>query len=124
MNLTNGPARRRNRDAAERTLMAWTRTSLPLISCGSGLDRIVAAIDREGGSHGRRSEVVVVALGFPLTGFLALAVANQRHLAELRRLSRQDYVDAEGPRLAAATASLIALIGVMAMTVLVVGALG
>lgn len=123
MNLTNGPARRRNRDAAERTLMAWTRTSLPLISCGFGLDRIVAAIDREGGSHGRRSEVVV-ALGFPLTGFLALAVANQRHLAELRRLSRQDYVDAEGPRLAAATASLIALIGVMAMTVLVVGALG
>ena len=124
MNLTNELARRRNRDAAERTLMAWIRTRLSLISFGFGLDKIVAAIDRVGGSNGPRPGVVAVALGFILTGILALAVATQQHLAELRRLSRDDYVYVGVPRLAAATAILIALIGVMAMIVLVLGALG
>lgn len=44
MNLTDKLARRRNRDAAERTLMAWIRTCLSLIGFGFGLDKIVAAI--------------------------------------------------------------------------------
>ena len=44
MNLTDNLARQRNRDAAERTLMAWIRTCLSLISFGFGLDKIVAAI--------------------------------------------------------------------------------
>ena len=42
MNLTDNLARQRNRDAAERTWMAWIRTCLSLI--GFGLDKIVAAI--------------------------------------------------------------------------------
>ena len=46
MNLTNELAKQRNRDAAERTLMAWIRTCLSLISFGFGLDKIIAAIDR------------------------------------------------------------------------------
>lgn len=45
MNRTDKLARRRNRDAAERTWMAWIRTCLSLISFGFGLDKIVAAIN-------------------------------------------------------------------------------
>ena len=45
MNLTDKLARQRNRDAAERTLMAWIRTCLSLIGFGFGLDKIVAAIN-------------------------------------------------------------------------------
>jgi putative membrane protein len=123
VNLTNELARQRNRDAAERTLMAWVRTSLSLISFGFGLDKIVAAIDRVGGSPGPRPGVVAVALAFIFTGILSLAAATWQHLRELRRLSRADYVYVESPRLAAATATLITLIGVMAMTILIVGAL-
>ncbi|MFN9624229.1 MAG: YidH family protein, partial [Cyanobacteriota bacterium] len=37
-NLTNELAKERNRDAAERTLMAGIRTSLSLISFGFGVD--------------------------------------------------------------------------------------
>lgn len=121
VNLTNELAKQRNRDAAERTLMAWIRTCLSLISFGFGLDKIVAAIDRATGTDGPRSGVVAVALAFVFTGILAMAAATVQHLRELRRLNRADYVYSESPRLAAATATLITLIGVMAMAILLTG---
>ncbi|MBM5824773.1 MAG: DUF202 domain-containing protein [Cyanobacteria bacterium M_surface_10_m2_119] len=123
VNLTNELARQRNRDAAERTLMAWIRTCLSLISFGFGLDKIVAAIDRATGSSGPRSGVIAVALAFVFTGILSMAVATVEHLRELKRLRRDDFVYVETPRLAAATATLITLIGVMAMGILVTGLL-
>jgi putative membrane protein len=121
VNLTNELARQRNRDAAERTLMAWIRTCLSLISFGFGLDKIVAAIDRATGSAGPRSGVIAVALAFVFTGILSMAVATVEHLRELKRLRRDDFVYVETPRLAAATATLITLIGVMAMGILITG---
>ena len=121
MNLTNELARQRTRDAAERTLMAWIRTCLSLISFGFGLDKIVGAIDRATGTSGPRPGVIAVAVAFVLTGILAMAAATVQHLRELRRLRRDEFVYVESPRLAAATATLIALIGVMAMGILLVG---
>ena len=118
MNLTNELARQRNRDAAERTLMAWIRTCLSLISFGFGLDKIVAAIDRATGDPSPRPGVISVALAFVFTGILAMAAATVQHTRELKRLSRADYVYAESPRIAAATATLITLIGLMAMGIL------
>jgi putative membrane protein len=116
VNLTNELARQRNRDAAERTLMAWIRTCLSLISFG--LDKIVAAIDQATGDPGPRPGVIVVALSFVFTGILAMTAAIVQHNRELRRLSRADYVYVESPRIAAATATLIALIGLLAMGIL------
>jgi putative membrane protein len=65
--------------------------------------------------------VIAVAVAFVLTGILAMAAATVQHLRELRRLRRDEFVYVESPRLAAATATLIALIGVMAMGILLVG---
>lgn len=101
--------------------MAWIRTCLSLISFGFGLDKIVAAIDRASGSSGPRNGVIAVALAFVFTGILAMAAATVQHLRELRRLRRADYVYEQSPRLAAATAILITLIGVMAMGILLTG---
>ena len=124
MTLTNELARRRNRDAAERTLMAWIRTCLSLISFGFGLDKIVGAIDKVSGSSGPRPGVVAVALAFVITGIVAMAAATVQHLRELRRLQRTDYVYVQGPRLAAGTAIVLTLIGALAMAILLAGLVG
>jgi putative membrane protein len=123
VNLTNELARQRNRDAAERTLMAWIRTCLSLISFGFGLDKIVAAIDRATGDQGPRPGVIAVAVAFVFTGILAMAAATVQHVRELRRLRRDDFVYVESPRIAAATAILITLIGLLAMAILLSGLL-
>ncbi len=124
MNLTNELAKQRNRDAAERTLMAWIRTCLSLISFGFGLDKIIAAIDRAATSGDVQAQrgVQLVAAGFVLTGILAMVGATIQYRRELRRLHHNDYVYRDKPQLAAATAVLITLIGVVALLLVAFGA--
>ena len=124
MNLTNELAKQRNRDAAERTLMAWIRTCLSLISFGFGLDKIIAAIDRAAASGDVQAQrgVQLVAAGFVLTGILAMVGATVQYRRELRRLHHNDYVYRDKPQLAAATAVLITLIGVVALLLVAFGA--
>ena len=124
MNLTNELAKQRNRDAAERTLMAWIRTCLSLISFGFGLDKIIAAIDRAAASGDMQAQrgVQLVAAGFVLTGILAMVGATIQYRRELRRLHHNDYVYRDKPQLAAATAVLITLIGVVALLLVAFGA--
>jgi putative membrane protein len=124
LNLTNELAKQRNRDAAERTLMAWIRTCLSLISFGFGLDKIIAAIDRAAASGDMQAQrgVQLVAAGFVLTGILAMVGATIQYRRELRRLHHNDYVYRDKPQLAAATAVLITLIGVVALLLVAFGA--
>jgi len=124
VNLTNELAKQRNRDAAERTLMAWIRTCLSLISFGFGLDKIIAAIDRAATSGDVQAQrgVQLVAAGFVLTGILAMVGATIQYRRELRRLHHNDYVYRDKPQLAAATAVLITLIGVVALLLVAFGA--
>ena len=124
MNLTNELAKQRNRDAAERTLMAWIRTCLSLISFGFGLDKIIAAIDRVAASGDVQAQrgVQLVAAGFVITGIVAMVGATVQYRRELRRLYQNDYVYRDKPQLAAATAVLITLIGVVALLLVAFGA--
>ena len=125
MNLTDQLAKERNRAAAERTLMAWIRTCLALISFGFGLDTIIAAINASRlGSQGQAElSVRLVAVGFVLTGLLAMLAATAQHRQMLKRLRRDDFVYSEQPSIALATAVSIALIGVFALVLLLAGAL-
>ncbi len=123
MNLTNELAKQRNRDAAERTLMAWIRTCLSLISFGFGLDKIIAAIDRALANRDVQAQrgVQLVAAAFVITGVLAMAGATVQYRRELRRLQHDDYVYRDSPQLAAATAVLITLIGMVALGLVAFG---
>lgn len=125
MTLADHLARQRNRDAAERTLMAWIRTCLSLISFGFGLDKIVAAINSRtpGGSPHAELSVRLISVAFILTGVVAMSAATRQHKLNLKRLLRDDFTYSERPSIASATAVMISLIGVAALGLLAVGAL-
>ena len=126
MTLADHLARQRNRDAAERTLMAWIRTCLSLISFGFGLDKIVAAINSRPGGSDPQAELSVrlIAVAFILTGVLAMVTATQQHRRNLRRLQREDFTYSEPASIAAATAVMLSLIGLAALLLLLFGSLG
>jgi len=123
MNLTNELAKERNREAAERTLMAWIRTCLSLISFGFGLDKIIGAIRAsrfEGSSHAQLS-VRLISIGFVLTGILAMAAATRQHRRVLRRLKQDDFVYLDSASISMATALALTLIGLVALVLLIAG---
>jgi putative membrane protein len=123
-NLTNELAKERNRAAAERTLMAWIRTCLSLISFGFGLDKIIGAIQatRFGGSPHAGLSVRLVAIGFVLTGILAMGAATRQHLKTLQRLKRDDFVYIDQSSIGTLTAIALTLIGMVALILLISGA--
>jgi putative membrane protein len=87
-------AKERNRAAAERTLMAWIRTCLSLISFGFGIDRIVAAIERT--QAGENINPVrlsrLLGLAFIAVGTYAMMAAAIEHRRELLRIQREEYL--------------------------------
>jgi inner membrane protein YidH len=109
---SGGLSRERNRAAAERTLMAWIRTSLSLISFGFGIDSIVAAL-RPDANPVRLS--AILGLSFIGLGTLAMIVASLEHRAELRRLDVSGQYDYRPRRsLALFVATGLVIIGVIA----------
>lgn len=121
--LTNELAKERNRAAAERTMMAWIRTCLSLISFGFGLDRIIGAIKatRFQGSDHTGLSVRLVSIGFVLVGILAMAAATRQHLRTLRLIRRVDFVYVDQRSITVFTAVSLTIIGIIAFVLLVLG---
>lgn len=125
VNVTNELAKERNREAAERTLMAWIRTSLSLISFGFGVDKIIGAINRSrfGGSARADLSVRLMAIAFILTGIGALAAATLQHKRILRRLAHPEFTYYEHRSLGMATALALMTIGILCLIILIHGAI-
>lgn len=123
MSLADHLARQRNRDAAERTLMAWIRTCLSLISFGFGLDKIVSAIRSGAGAVGPLHGwgVRLISLSFVITGVGAMLAATLQHRRALKRLLREEFTYREEPSIANATALMLTLIGLAAAVLLLLG---
>jgi putative membrane protein len=121
--VTNELARERNREAADRTLLAWIRTSLAMISFGFGIERIgQAAVDLDGKLAGfsplktRIAGSVLVALGIAAT---IAGMWEHRHV--LAAIHRQDYRYAERPAIARWMAATLVAVGGAALATMLAG---
>lgn len=117
-------AKARNRAAEERTLMAWIRTCLSLISFGVGIDRIVAILQQNLGNTVNPLRLSrILGLSFIALGTLAMLVAAIDHRYQLQRIQRNDliYVSRRSPALAVAI--VLVVLGSVAFLGIIVNAL-
>ena len=121
--LANELARERNREAADRTLLAWIRTSLALISFGFGIERLgQAAIELDGKLAGfsairtRVGGAVLVALGVAAT-----LAGMWEHRRMLQAIASDDYRYADRPPIARYMAIALVAVGLAALVLILTG---
>ena len=120
--LSNELARERNREAADRTLLAWIRTSLAMISLGFGIERLgQAAVSLEGKVSGY-SPIKTSVFGSTLIvlGIAATIAGMWEHKRMLAAIGNDDYRYADRPPIArfmgwglvgVGVAALVAMLG-------------
>ncbi len=120
--LTNELARERNREAADRTLLAWIRTSLAMISLGFGIERLgQAALAFDGRLTGfsplktRLFGAALIALGIAAT-----LAGMWEHKRVLQAVSSDDYRYAERPPIARYMGIAIVIVGLAALALMLV----
>ncbi len=116
-NVANELARERNREAAERTLMAWIRTALSLIGFGFGIGKLAAYLDAAGlhPAHDTAHTSLIFGTSFILVGILGLMAAIVQHARVLKRLSQPDFAYNAMRPIAMTAAVLLMLIGVFGL---------
>jgi len=120
--LANELARERNREAADRTLLAWIRTSLAMISLGFGIERLgqaAVALDRRLEAFSpvktRLFGAVLIALGVAAT-----LAGMWEHKRVLAAVSRNDYRYTDRPPIARYMGMALVVIGLAALALMLV----
>lgn len=115
--LSNELARERNREAADRTLLAWIRTSLAMISLGFGIERLGQAALSFDGRLTELSSLKTRAFGVALIvlGMAATIAGMWEHRHMLTAISRDDYRYADRPPIARYMGWALVLVGAAAL---------
>lgn len=107
-------AKYRSRAAADRTLMAWIRTSLSLIGFGFGIPTIVTAIEKiDVGNHLNPIRFsVIVGLCFIGTGMFGMALGLKEHHQILKQIEsdRYTYENSQSAEIVAVASLIIGLL--------------
>jgi len=119
VNLSNELARERSREAAERTLLAWVRTCLSLITFGFAIYKFRYLIQGKYLDKSADTAAAILGLCFMLVGILAMVVATVEHSKVIKRLRSDDFLYTRSG-LGMIVSIAVALVGVLAfITVLV-----
>lgn len=116
-------ARERTRAAADRTLMAWIRTGLSLITFGFGIGKAVEVLDAANPARARLLDPghasLVVAFGLVILGVLSLLGAIIQHGQLLKALEQVDYSYKAPLALTVVVAMLLLIISLISLVSLV-----
>jgi putative membrane protein len=113
-------ARERNREAADRTLLAWIRTSLAMVSLGFGIERFgQAAMSLDGGGFSplktRFYGATLMALGI-----VATLAGMWEHRLVLRAVSKDDYRYSDRPPIARWLGAGLIVVGIAGLAAMLV----
>lgn len=100
--------------AAERTLLAWNRTSLALIAFGFVMERagiLTQAIAPHGPAEKTAAATFWLGLAFIALGVFSAALASRQYLIVLKTLSPAEYPPGYGAKWGFAVNSVVALLG-------------
>ncbi len=117
-------AKERNRAAEERTLMAWIRTSLTLISFGFGIESIVSILNQNFGEIANQIRLSrILGISFIALGTFSLLAAALDYRRQLHRIQRNDllYQSRKSPTLI--VAYILAFLGLIAFLGIIIGPL-
>ena len=111
---TNELARERNRAAADRTLMAWIRTSLSLIAFGFSIGKIYDYLEKVNPDRvlDPLDTSRIFGEAFITLGVFGLIAAIVQYRRILKQIERGEFVYTEPFPLAMITAIILLLIGV------------
>lgn len=123
-NLNNELAKERTRAAADRTLMAWIRTSLSLIGFGFSIPTIVRTLEttRAGQNLNPHHLTNTVGLSFIGIGIFAAAAALKEHRHILKRI-RSDRFTYESSNTTEIVAIALLLVGLLSFVGILIKAL-
>jgi len=115
--LANELARERNREAADRTLLAWIRTSLAMISLGFGIERLgQAALSLDGRLSGFSPlKTQIFGASLIVLGMAATLAGMWEHRHMLSAISSDDYRYADRPPIARYMGWALVLVGAAAL---------
>ena len=121
--MSNELAKERNRQASDRTLMAWVRTSLSLIGFGFGIASFRDILLEAGLVRGPMKNfniTLIFGLSFIGLGVLGLLTATMQHWNILQHLKQDDFSYTGFRPLAFIMAILLMLIGLFAFIAVLV----
>ena len=110
-------ARERNREAADRTLMAWIRTALSLIGFGFGIGKFHDYVETAGltSKLDPVHSLLIFGVSFMVLGLVGLLAAVIQHIRVLEQLNKRDFTYAATRPIGLAVAIVLLLIGIFGL---------